>query len=425
MRRQGSVAAAWFLALSALLVGNVWANGVIRDGVGAVSIGRGGTNIAFSDNAVVLLDNPAGIVGVDGSGRFDIGLDGLITDLYYADPFTADSAAVRPMGLPYFGLIRKCGDGDWAWGLTVAAPAGFGAHFNLDDPVFGRQAYTSFGALAKILPGVAYQVNDRLSIGATLGLGFSSAKLEGPHYLQTGMLQGAPTLVDMRANGACLVWSCGAQYALSERTTIGFAYQSESRVKMSGSAEVDVLAPFPLSSEFDAEVKITWPRSFGVGMVHTMGDRHRFSSDLIWIGWSSAFDTMGMTLSDPTNPLVSQLLGPTLGDEFPFHWNDSLSIRLGYEFALNECTVLRTGYVYNVNQVPDGTLTPYIPAILEHGFSAGLGRTWGTCSLDLAYQYSFGPERTVGTSDLVGGDFDNSVFRASAHWLSAAFTKRF
>ena len=240
MRRQWIARVACFLALWGLLVGSVRANGVIRDGVGAVSIGRGGTNLAFSDNAVVLLDNPAGIVGIDGSGRFDIGIDGLITDLYYADPFTADSAAIRPMGLPQFGMVRKCGDGDWAWGLTVAAPAGFGAHFNLDDPLFGRQSYTSFGALAKILPGVAVQVTDRLAVGATMGVGISSAKLDGPYFLQTGMLQGVPALVDVRANGACFVWSCGAQYELSERTKIGVAYQSESRVKLSGNAEVDV-----------------------------------------------------------------------------------------------------------------------------------------------------------------------------------------
>ena len=257
---------------------------------------RGGTNIAFSDNAVVLLDNPAGIVGIDGSGRFDIGIDGLITDLYYADPFTADSAAIRPMGLPQFGMVRKCGDGDWAWGLTVAAPAGFGHHFNLDDPFFGRQSYTSFGALAKILPGVAVQVTDRLAVGATMGVGISSVKLDGPYFLQTGMLQGAPALVDVRANGACFVWSCGAQYELSERTKIGVAYQSESRVKASGKAEVDVPVPLPfaLPSEFDADLNITWPRSFGVGIAHTMGDRHRISSDLIWVNWSSALTAWGL-----------------------------------------------------------------------------------------------------------------------------------
>ena len=167
------------------------------------------------------------------------------------------------MGLPQFGLVRKCGDGDWAWGLTVVAPAGLSDRFNLDDPLFGRQSYTSFGALAKILPGVAVQVTDRLAVSETMGVGISGAKLDGPYFLQTGMLQGAPTLVDVRANGACFVWSCGtAEYELSDRTKIGVAYQSESRVKMSGGAGSGhvIGTRFPLSSEFDADLNITWPR---------------------------------------------------------------------------------------------------------------------------------------------------------------------
>jgi hypothetical protein len=84
--------------------------------------------------------------------------------------------------------------------------------------------------------------------------------------------------------------------------------------------------------------------------------------------------------------------------------------------------VLRAGYVYNSNQVPDGTLTPYVPAILEHGVSIGCGRTWDLWSLDLAYQYAFGPDRAVGVSDLVGGDFNGAVFESHAHWLGLALT---
>ena len=68
MRRQWIARVACFVALWGVLVGNLRANGLIRDGVGTVSIGRGGTNIAFSDNAVVLLDNPAGIVEIERVG---------------------------------------------------------------------------------------------------------------------------------------------------------------------------------------------------------------------------------------------------------------------------------------------------------------------------------------------------------------------
>ena len=35
-------------------------DGVVRDGVGAISTARGGTNLGFADNAAIILDNPAG-----------------------------------------------------------------------------------------------------------------------------------------------------------------------------------------------------------------------------------------------------------------------------------------------------------------------------------------------------------------------------
>src|SRR5580700_4395538 len=64
----------------------VLGDGVIRDGLGALSIGRGGTNIASADNGEILLDNPAGMANVEGSGLVDLGVDVLFTDLQYANP---------------------------------------------------------------------------------------------------------------------------------------------------------------------------------------------------------------------------------------------------------------------------------------------------------------------------------------------------
>ena len=37
-------------------------DGVVRDAVGAISTARGGTNLGFTDNAAIILDNPAGMV---------------------------------------------------------------------------------------------------------------------------------------------------------------------------------------------------------------------------------------------------------------------------------------------------------------------------------------------------------------------------
>ena len=47
--------------------------------------------------------------------------------------------------------------------------------------------------------------------------------------------------------------------------------------------------------------------------------------------------------------------------------------------------------------------------------SIGYGHRFEFFSLDLAYQFSFGRRQVVGTSDILGGDFDDSSVRSMAH----------
>jgi long-subunit fatty acid transport protein len=407
------------------------ADGVRRDGVGAASIGRGGTNVAFSDNGVILLDNPAGMVNVPGRGLFEFGIDGLLTDLHYSDPEN-DRRPNRhnPMALPQLSYIRTSEDGRWAIGLGMFAPAGFGAQWDLNSPALGGgHHYKSFGALLKILPGVAYRVTDKLSVGGTFGVAVSHAELEGPFFGQTGGLRGVPTLLDLQATGATTCWSLGLQYQLNDRTTLGLAYLHETRFRLDGNARVSVLgvAPVPLESAFNVDASLVWPRSLAGGISHTFGEtcRHRASAEVIWFDWSGAFQRVDLTFSESTNPVFPALLGPTFHDRIPLDWSDSVSVRLGYEFLLTECDTLRCGYIYHPQPIPSETLTPYIPAILEHAVSVGYGRRSGSWDFNIAYQYSFGPDQSVSQSGIVGGDFDRSRIEADVHWLALSLGYRF
>ncbi|MBI3466226.1 MAG: outer membrane protein transport protein [Planctomycetes bacterium] len=422
--KQSSVALLCAWGLVAIVATQALGDGVVVDGVGATSGGRGGTNIANADNGAVLLDNPAGIVNIDGCGLFELGLDGLLTDLDYSDPENSTNAKFRPMALPHFSYIRKSCDGDWAAGLGVYAPAGFGAQWSMNQAVFGpdHHGYKSIGALVKILPGIAYRLTDELSIGATLGVGVSHAELEGPFFLQNPspsppLVGGIPTRLDLQATGAAPTWSVGMQYQLSERTTLGLAYTDETRFRLNGNARTSVLglAPVPVESKFDADVDLVWPRSLGLGVKHDLCACQRLSVDVVWFDWSHAFDHIDMKLTDSSNPAFGPLT--PIRDSFPLDWDDSVSLRIGYELFSTPCDVWRLGYVYNSRNIPSSTLTPYIPAILEHSFTVGYGKRWGNWTFDTAYQFSFSPERHVDGSDLVGGDFDNSEVKAQAHWL--------
>jgi long-subunit fatty acid transport protein len=147
-------------------------------------------------------------------------------------------------------------------------------------------------------------------------------------------------------------------------------------------------------------------------MKHDLSCSHRVSCDVIWYNWSEAFDRFDLRLS---NPLVG-----TIPDSFPMNWKDTVSVRVGYEWMANCRDVWRLGYVYHDAPVPTGTLNPYTDGVLEHAFAVGLTRRYEKFLLSLAYQYSFGPERSVGASDIVGGDFSDSTFQAQAHWASGS-----
>lgn len=430
-RRSASVLA-WCLALSS--AASALGDGVVRDGVGATSTGRGGTNIAHSDNGAVLLDNPAGIVNIERSGLFEIGVDGLVTDLDYSDPENSTNAKFRPMALPELAYFRKSADGNWAAGVGVFAPAGFGAQWDMDNAIFGgdTHGYKSLGALLRILPGFAYRLTDQLSIGATLGVAVSHAELEGPFFLQNPtpsppLVGGIPTRFDIQGTGAAPTWSVGMQYRVTERTTVGVTYLDETRFRFNGDLDAQVLGlgPDPVPSDFDAQVDLVWPRSVGLGVKHNLNEQHRVSVDVIWYDWSHAFDEIDLKLTDPSSAVIGGLVGGQIRDSFPLDWDDSVSLRMGYEWFLASCKVLRAGYVFHADPIPTSTLTPYIPAILEHAFSVGYGRQWNEWGVDVAYQFSFGPEQHVGTSGLAGGDFSGSEVKAQAHWLGVSMTRRF
>ncbi|OHB80797.1 MAG: hypothetical protein A2W31_04945 [Planctomycetes bacterium RBG_16_64_10] len=409
------------VALCLLLVRTSWADGVILNGVSAQTIGRGGTNIAHVDNGTILHDNPAGMTMIDSHSMFEVGGTLLLTDFEYGDRQNAEQTQNRAYGLAEFSLIRRSCDGRWAAGFGVFSPAGFGSIYDLEPlpPFPGPQRYKSFGTLVKLLPGLAYRPTDRLSIGATLGVGITIADLEGPYVLQgPSVLRGTPTLLDLDADGAALVWSLGLLYEVSDRSSLGVSYQSEARFRADGQTLATV--PGLGQSFYDTQLDITWPRSLGLGVRHELCEHRIVSTDVIWYDWSSAFDSFGIHQSNPSNAFF-----PAFSEQFPLDWRDTVSVRVGFEQRVGCDQTLRLGYVYHRVPIPTSTITPFIPASLEHAFSTGYG--WRLCDWDVnvAYMYTFGPEVAVQTSGLVGGDFDQSQHRAQTHAISLSLLRRF
>jgi long-chain fatty acid transport protein len=414
-----------------LLGSRLLGDGLVRDGLGPISTGRGGTNLGFADNAAVILDNPAGMSNLSGNGLLEVGVDTILTDMTYRDPQNASIDSIRrayPAGI--FGFVKRLPDTPWTFGLGVFSPAGFGADYRMAaPPPFAptNTLYRSLDLFGKLLPAVSYQVTDNLSIGGGVGVALNHAALVGPYFFQTGALQGAPTISSVHATGVGVCGNFGIQYRVTPDTMLGIAYTAPTHFVMDGNARATVLTPLgPLTTGFgDAKVNLTWPQSLGIGVKQNLCGCRRIGVDVIWYNWSSAFDQIGFTLMNPTNQIVGALAGNTIHDALPLRWHDTVSLRTGYEKDLNDVWTWRAGYVFHTSPVPSATLNPYTDGILLHTFCLG-----GTCrlrrgSINASYQYSFSPARHVADSDLVGGDFSNSSLTAQAHLVNLSYLLAF
>ncbi len=379
--------------------------------------------MAHEDNLSIINDNPAGLVWMEEGFHAELSSDFLLRDVRYRDPLRSDTSDEGCYLLPQLAVAGRIPDVPVAVGLSVFLPGGYGAEYELDHAILGRQDYESEGTLLKVLPSLAVRLGDYVSIGAGIGLAYSTAEFKAPYTFQTGPLAGQTGLIDLDTSAVAVTGNFGIQIRPTDRLTIGAAYISETFTKQEGDFVVDVTDnPFlaPLLSDpmatYDVDFDLRWPRSVAVGASYRF-DRGRLSVDGLWYNWRDAFEKFRFKLSNSDNPEYDALVGARPQDDFPLDWEDSYSVRAGYGHTFGEHTTARIGYIYNTNPIPDRTLTPLLPGILEHSFAAGVGHDFGLFDVNFAYQYSLGEVRDVERSALLGGDFDNSTMKAQAHWI--------
>src|SRR5690606_18940838 len=120
--------------LALLLASPCLADGITLDGVSAMSIGRGGTNLGFADNGSMIHDNPGAMGQMETDSLLQLGVTGLFTQFDYGD---ADNPQGRSQNqfyaMPEFSYLTRL-DRQWSAGVGIYTPTGFGSIYNLEGP---------------------------------------------------------------------------------------------------------------------------------------------------------------------------------------------------------------------------------------------------------------------------------------------------
>jgi long-chain fatty acid transport protein len=79
----------------------------------------------------------------------------------------------------------------------------------------------------------------------------------------------------------------------------------------------------------------------------------------------------------------------------PLHWESSWYYEFGATHYFENGWLVSAGYIFNENSVPDAHYSPLVTDLDRHFFSAGVGYRGKRFDFDIAYQFGYGPTRTV------------------------------
>jgi len=385
------------VAVASLIASNAWAtNGMNLEGYGPMATAMGGASFAYDNGTAAVMNNPATLGLMKEGSRLDVALGFLgpdVTSTAGGIPADSDGTAYW---MPALGYIRK--SGSFTYGIGVYAQGGMGTDYSATSPLAlgsGKEVRSEVSVGRASFP-LAYNVNDRLIIAGTLDFMWGGMDLRmavptaqlGAMVTSASAAWGAalPGLGGMNwgrfdfSNGSDFTGEAsnygyagklGIHYQVNDAIAIGLTYHSKSKLGdfESGNATLSAgMTGGPALATFSGDIKVRdfqWPETYGIGIAFKPNDRWLVAMDYKRINWSGVMKDFKMTFSTAA-----------MGDldvAMPQNWDDQNVFSLGAAYQVTPAWALRAGYNYAKNPVPDSTVNPLFPAIIERHYTAGLG----------------------------------------------------
>ena len=379
-RPEVSDATAWLMSLllTVLLPGAAQAtNGLNQIGFGAESMGMAGADLAVAQDSSALNTNPAGLSQISGSLLDLNGAIGYLGTTRHKDGLGNDRANSNDIAvLNTMGYAHRLEDMPLTLGIALFAQGGAGNEFRDINTAFGTQDDMSvLFRVARITPGVSWQLNDKVSLGASLIVTYSD--MEQEVFPDTSYLGPTPEtsffgtkLSDM--NDLSTGVKLGLMYKPDERLTIGAAYTSQVDLELGGGTLVADMTALGLGKVKYRDVEasgLNQPQELGLGLAYQYSDRLLLAAELNWIDWSRAINRSRLTAADPDNAAAPASLELVATHD----WNDQYVLALGMRYDLADDKVLRFGYNYGKNPIPSSHLSPLMNMCMEHHLTMGMG----------------------------------------------------
>ena len=379
----------------------------------AFAVGRGMAVVATADNPSAIYFNPAGISQLEGNNLRG-GLYGIYLDPSYQPPASAPNAGQtydnqdKLHAVPQLYYTYGKADCPVSLGLGIYTPFGLGLEWPEDSglrtvSIQSKLTYVAFN------PVVAIKLFPSLSIGG--GVSANYAYLD----LKQGL---TPTpnndFFEFKGDGWAVGYNLGALWQPQEKISFGATFHGSTTINLQGHTTTEMNGVQP-STESLANGDMPFPLEAVVGVSYRPTPKWNLEFDADYADWSS-LGTVDIHQNTPS-PLVPLSDVPVTLD-----WQSSWYFEWGATRYFDNGWHVSAGYIFNENSVPDANYTPGVADLDRHFFSVGVGRKGKKFDFDIAYQFGYGPTRTVsgatGSSAPANGDYSfiSHAVAASVEW---------
>ena len=371
--------------------GTLLANGLRLLSQDGFATARGEAFVATADNPSAIYYNPAGLTQLEGT-QLRAGLYGLYLDPTYRPPGGAINSGNtyhienKLAAVPQFFATHTLRDLPLSFGLGVYAPFGLSAKWPQDT---GFRAVATEGSLTylTINPVVAWKLTPRFSIAAGVTVNYANMNLE------QGLLANDDPPYDgnifrFKGDGWSVGYNVGLLWQPHEKISLGASFRSSATVTLDGRHGILSIWSRSPPTQLPAKADFEFPLTAVIGLSYRPTPKWNLEFDADYTDWSS-FGTV---------TIQQQGIAPfPVQQDIPFTllWKPSWAYKFGVTRYFDNGWHVSAGYVFNENSVPDTYYTPLVADLDRHFFAVGTGFKGRRFDFDVAYQFGYGPARTV------------------------------
>lgn len=255
---------------------------------------------------------------------------------------------------------------------------------------------TAFGFGGKI--GLAYKVNEMFSLGLSYTLPVDFTYKNGKADMDM--------TYQMNDAFGRVVMGYMTNYP-------GITQQQAMDSAMNAFSQMGIDLSLGAKASYDLENKLSMPQQVSLGFSYAAPNKKfRFGMDFEWLNWKKAFEKMELSMTGGENANINRMMGNTgsFSLNFPLEWKDSYIIHAGGEYDFSKLFTFRLGYTYGTNPVPEETVFPVFPAIVEnHVMAGGTLNISPKFAVNFAYEMALNKELTASNPSTIASEYNNST----------------